>query len=267
MRGCLLRRAVPWAVRAASGAVRAVGGALRRVVGGEVRAGLVVRGVRCWALLGAAGRWGCPVVRYGARWRTGGRRGARCRVPRWRAPSGGALRCGPLSVAWGPPWQVVTVDRWGCRGAVCRVIPGVQWFVTDCYGTACSRVADTPGGVYRWVCQVEGDPKREDPGPPKREDRTPGQGQPNPETEPKKRRNPSGTRYPGTRKNKPPRRRAPVPPGKLSKRKPKNGYRIPKPPRRSKPTRRKPPNRPQLPATRTRRDHRQRGREALRRVD
>lgn len=207
MRGHLLRRAVPWAVRAASGAVRAVGGALRRVVGGEVRAGPVVRGVRCWALRGARWRATGPGGALGG---VAGCHGARCRVPRWRSRSGGALRCGPLSVAWGPPWQVVTVDRWGCRGAVCRVIPGVQWVVTDCYGTACSRVADTPGGVYHWGCQVEGDPKREDPGPPKREDRTPCQGQPNPETEPKKRRNPSGTRYPGTRKNKPP---APPRPG------------------------------------------------------
>lgn len=168
MRGRLLRRAVPWAVRAASGAVRAAIGALRRAVcrGGEVRAGPVVRGVRCWAL-GALGVPWCGTGPGGALGVLGAVMGPGAACSGGERPAVGRCAAGRRGAAGGrrgrwSPWTAGGC-RWGCRGAVCRVIHGAQWFVTDCYGTACSRVADTPGGVYRWGRQVEGDPNREDP--------------------------------------------------------------------------------------------------------
>lgn len=167
MRGHLLQRAVPWAVRAASGAVRAAVGALRRVVcrGGEVRAAPVVRGMGC----GALGRWGVPwdpvpraPVASAQRWGAVG--------PLGDAVAGG--RRGPLLYRWGVPWCGVPRDSGGQR------------FMTDCYGTVCSRVADTSGGVYHWWCEVEGDLERKGPDIQNGRTGTTGQGQPNPRTEP-----------------------------------------------------------------------------------
>lgn len=235
MRGCLLRRAVPWAVRAASGAVRAAVGALRRVVcrGGEVRAGPVVHGVRCWALGGARWRAG------GGRWRAGGCCGLSW-GPVTRAPVASAQRWGAaLRAAVGPLGAAVAG---GHRGPLlCRW--GLPWGLVPRYcggPVACDRLLRhrlQPSCGYPRRCVLlgmsgRGGPKTGGPGPPKREDRNPKPNRtpdkpgrkPNPKNQTEKTAKPIRypvppvPRYP---ENKPPRRRAPVPPGKLSKRKPK----------------------------------------------